>query len=62
MFDGASWHGVSQEAKNFVKSLLTYDEDKRATANQALEHPWIQKRRVIEDQMVIKVMENLNKY
>lgn len=33
MFDGASWHGVSQEAKNFVKSLLTYDEDKRATAN-----------------------------
>lgn len=37
----SDWNNVSNEAKNFVQSLLTVDKEKRLTAEQALEHPWI---------------------
>jgi len=36
------WEVVSNEAKDFVRYLLTYEEDERPTAEQALKHPWIQ--------------------
>ena len=35
------WRGVSQEARNFIKSCLTIDPQKRMTAHEALQHPWI---------------------
>jgi serine/threonine protein kinase len=33
---------VSEEAMAFVSCLLSYDEDKRYTAQQALNHPWLE--------------------
>eukprot|EP00929_Paragymnodinium_shiwhaense_P066997 TRINITY_DN3368_c0_g2_i1.p1 TRINITY_DN3368_c0_g2~~TRINITY_DN3368_c0_g2_i1.p1 ORF type:complete len:562 (+),score=168.47 TRINITY_DN3368_c0_g2_i1:120-1805(+) len=39
------WNGVSEEAKGFVKALLTVDPKNRLTAEQALEHPWILTRK-----------------
>jgi serine/threonine protein kinase len=37
------WAEVSDEAKDLVAKLLEDDPDKRITAAQALEHPWIKK-------------------
>ncbi|GAA6032579.1 hypothetical protein JCM8097_004825 [Rhodosporidiobolus ruineniae] len=36
-----SWQTVSETAKDFIRLLLTVDEDKRPTAAEALEHPWL---------------------
>ncbi|GAB5591765.1 Calcium/calmodulin-dependent protein kinase type I [Umbelopsis nana] len=41
-FDDQYWHGVSAEAKDFINKLLTIDPTKRLTAQEALEHPWLQ--------------------
>ncbi|KAL4908066.1 hypothetical protein BDW74DRAFT_115436 [Aspergillus multicolor] len=35
------WRGVSQDARNFIKSCLTVNPKKRLTAHQALQHRWI---------------------
>ena len=35
------WRGVSQEARNFISRCLTIDPQKRMTAHEALQHPWI---------------------
>jgi len=43
--EGDEWDGTSDEIKDFVKFCLTYDEDKRPTAKDALMHPFIKKSR-----------------
>lgn len=40
--EGSEWKGISKEAKSFVASLLEYDEDKRPTAEEALQSTWLQ--------------------
>lgn len=35
------WASVSAEAKDFISSLLTLDQNKRPSAEEALLHPWI---------------------
>jgi serine/threonine protein kinase len=35
-----SWEGVPKRVREFVRSLLALQEEKRSTAKQALEHPW----------------------
>jgi calcium-dependent protein kinase len=42
VFKDPAWQNVSDEAKDFVRHLLTYDQDERPTAEQALKHAWIQ--------------------
>lgn len=37
------WENVSQPAKDFCKSLLSYDPADRPTASTALNHPWLRK-------------------
>ena len=44
-FKNPVWQSVSNEAKEFVSYLLTYDAGKRPTAKEALEHAWITKVR-----------------
>mmetsp|Transcript_1909 Transcript_1909/g.6370 ORF Transcript_1909/g.6370 Transcript_1909/m.6370 type:complete len:521 (+) Transcript_1909:87-1649(+) len=39
------WNTNSKEAADFVRSLLCVDPQSRLTAQAALEHPWIQRRR-----------------
>ena len=39
-FKDKVWEGVSDQAKDFVTKLLTYKEEERPTAEQALKHPW----------------------
>ena len=35
------WNGISDQAKDFITSLLTKDQAKRPSAGEALKHPWI---------------------
>jgi serine/threonine protein kinase len=35
------WDGISPDAKNLIRRLLTVDPDKRMTAEEALQHPWM---------------------
>ncbi|KYQ94161.1 putative protein serine/threonine kinase [Tieghemostelium lacteum] len=35
------WGSISKEAKHFINCLLTVDPEKRYSAAQALEHPWV---------------------
>lgn len=42
-FDGPSWKHVSQEAKDFISSLIKFKPEDRLTAEQALRTPWIKK-------------------
>lgn len=41
--DDQEWADVSQDAKDLVKKLLTYDSDNRISALDALNHPWIKR-------------------
>jgi calcium/calmodulin-dependent protein kinase I len=35
-FDDKCWNSISDNAKDFVRRLLTYEQDKRPSAEQAL--------------------------
>jgi calcium-dependent protein kinase len=37
------WDNISNDAKDLVKQMLTYDFNKRCTAKQALQHKWFEK-------------------
>ena len=40
-FNAKVWSTISQSAKDFITSLLTFDANKRPTALVALQHPWL---------------------
>lgn len=40
-FNRSCWTGISDDAKDFVGSLLNRDPAARPTAKQALQHPWL---------------------
>ncbi|KAI7866086.1 kinase-like domain-containing protein [Spinellus fusiger] len=40
-FDDEYWGGISSNAKDFIKGCLTLVPDKRMTAHEALNHPWL---------------------
>jgi serine/threonine protein kinase len=40
-FENKVWNGISQGAKDFISSLLTYDHHKRPSAEKSIQHPWI---------------------
>lgn len=40
-FSDSAWSNSSDKAKDFITKLLTYDPEKRPSAEQTLQHPWI---------------------
>jgi len=42
-YDGLEWEHISEDAKQFVQSLLQYDPSSRKSAAEALQSPWLQK-------------------
>ena len=40
-FSDPCWGAISDKAKDLITQLLTYDIDKRPSAEEALKHPWI---------------------
>jgi len=47
-FPDPYWTNISQSAKDFIKNLLVVDPEKRFSASQAVEHPWIKSNDVSE--------------
>ncbi|KAK7321823.1 hypothetical protein VNO77_32802 [Canavalia gladiata] len=39
--DGEPWPSISDAAKDLITKMLTFDPNKRITASEALEHPWM---------------------
>lgn len=58
---GPAWGGVSDDAKDFVKSLLVLRDKQRPSAEKAILHRWLQGSRKIEEHAsseVIKLSED----
>ena len=65
--EGPSWEGVSEEAKSFVKQMMTYDAKFRPDAETALKNPWLKAFEEIDKQHLDKksaqiALENLKKF
>merc|ERR1719183_1256503 len=56
------WDTISVEAKNFVRSLLRVDPSTRLTAQEALAHPFITKKRKAQDVSMEPCCEALHKF
>mmetsp|Transcript_27333 Transcript_27333/g.50383 ORF Transcript_27333/g.50383 Transcript_27333/m.50383 type:complete len:553 (+) Transcript_27333:214-1872(+) len=48
-FPSPDWDGISDNAKDFICSLLKRDPSKRLSASEALVHPWIKEMTVVEN-------------
>jgi calcium-dependent protein kinase len=51
-FTDPVWNKVSDQGKDFIAQLLTKDQNKRPSADQALQHPWIQQANQIAKENV----------
>ncbi|CAD8049153.1 unnamed protein product [Paramecium primaurelia] len=60
-FDPEDWDTVSKEAKEFITKLLRMDPNKRLSAKQALEDPWLIKY-APSTQINKKVLNNLRQF
>ncbi|CAD5234191.1 unnamed protein product [Bursaphelenchus xylophilus] len=57
-----SWKKISDPAKDLVKGLLTVDPRKRLTAEDVLEHPWVQDRSIPPRIHLGETVESIRKY
>jgi serine/threonine protein kinase len=39
-FDSDVWDGISEQAKDFIRGLITREPGERLTVEDALSHPW----------------------
>jgi calcium-dependent protein kinase len=56
---------VSEEAKDLVRRLLTFDPAKRIPASDALQHPWIKKQAAtekVDKNLASKALGNLRNF
>lgn len=48
--DDPIWENISLDAKDVVAKLLTVDSEKRLTADEALQHPWVMGSRIQDEE------------
>lgn len=60
-FEDKCWNAISDNAKDFIRKLLTYDQEKRPTAEDALQHPWITELSTIavDESLALGALDNL---
>jgi len=60
-FADKSWNSISDNAKDFIRKLLTVEQEKRPTAEMALQHPWIKELShvAIDSSMAVGALNNL---
>jgi calcium-dependent protein kinase len=56
------WKGISEEAKSFIKSLITVDPTERLSAKDALDHPWIRKGSAEAPTGIVEALEALHNF
>jgi len=56
---GPDWNKVSTLAKDLVTKMLTYDPEKRPSAQDVLEHEWFSKVEQIEEKVDLNLMANV---
>lgn len=63
-YPSPEWDSVTPAAKELIDKMLILDQNKRITAKDALEHPWIQNRErvaaVVHRQETISVLRKFN--
>lgn len=62
-FDAECWEDRSDEAKDFVESLMTRTDSARPSAREALHHPWLQENGSSgQDQISLRTVTSLEGY
>jgi calcium-dependent protein kinase len=68
-FKSPGWYNISKEAKRFVATLLTKDPNKRLSAEEALQHPWLKKKdfesvsaKELNERLMLNVKDNILSY
>ncbi len=63
--DSELWSGVSEDAKDLVRQLLTFESDQRPSAEDALKHPWFTfhyKKGELSKRDLSKSLENISNF
>jgi len=63
-FDDRIWQTISENAKSFIRLLLTYNPEERPSAEQALTHPWITElaQLQVDETMAMSALDNLSRF
>ena len=64
-FTDPIWKSLTNEAQDFVKLLLTWDEGSRPTAGEALDHPWLKNGKntsILLRQTTMEALNNLESF
>jgi len=63
-FDDRIWSTISENAKNFIRFLLTYDAEARPSACDALKHPWITELATlqVDEALAMNALDNLSRF
>ena len=63
-FSSKIWKGVSNEAKDLIRQMLTYDQDKRITAIEAYNHSWLQicKPQKLDPEQAKEALQNFKSF
>ena len=63
-FDDRVWQTISENAKSFIRSLLTYNPQERPSAGVALQHPWLTELATlqVDEASAMNALDNLSKF
>jgi calcium-dependent protein kinase len=66
-FSDPIWNTISDNAKDFITQLLTKDQNKRPSAQEALNHPWIQQaqqltKESVSSEVAMSALTNLQNF
>jgi len=61
-FEDRIWQTISENAKSFIRSLLTYSSAERPSAEQALQHPWLTELAAlqVDEALAMNALDNLS--
>jgi calcium-dependent protein kinase len=63
-FSDPCWANISDKSKDLITKLLTYDQDARPSAEEALKHPWITEMstQAIDSSVAMGALSNLKTF
>lgn len=63
-FDDRIWSSISDRAKDFISKLLTYKQEDRPTAEEALKHAWLTELASlqVDETLTLSVLDNMKDF